>query len=380
MSHSYCNPLKHRSHEQVLVSVHQRQDQGLDVLWKMVIVLLTCVLISLPISADSTGSTLPNIYILGTGGTIAGTGSSETDLTDYTAGVLDIDSLIASVPELPLYANLTGEQICDIDSSQMTPEIWLNLSRRINELVQDPAIDGVVVTHGTDTMEETAYFLNLVVKSEKPVVMTGSMRPSTALSADGPLNLLDAVILAGSPEALGKGVLILLNSQINGARETTKTNTEMVGTFRSPDFGLFGYMDGTTPRLYRQSLKNHTTASEFDVSGLSHLPRVDIVYLYPGMDQTAIDAFIAHKTEGFVIASLGNGGMPDSVHSALLKAVDKGIPVVVSSRTGTGVCTTEESRFISADSLNPQKARVLLMLALTQTQDPEEIARMFRIY
>ncbi|MDX8551471.1 asparaginase [Methanospirillum hungatei] len=322
---------------------------------------------------------LPKIQILATGGTIAGTAQNQSELTLYKSGDLSVDALIASLPEMSTYAHVVGEQIYNIDSIEMTPDIWLTLANRVNKLLESPDIDGVVITHGTDTLEETAYFLNLVVKSEKPVVITGSIRPATALSADGPLNLLNAVILAASRDAAGKGVLILLNGQINGARDTTKTNTEMVETFKSADFGLLGYMDNEVPRFYRESLKLHTTATNFDVTSRTTLPKVDIVMLYPGVDRTAIDAFVANKTEGIIIASLGNGGYSKSIKAALQDVIDRGIPVVISSRTGTGIITSKDPEFISSDSLNPQKARILLMVALTQTHNLDEIEKIFRI-
>jgi len=291
-----------------------------------------------------------------------------------------VESLISSVPEVHGYARVTGEQVCNINSDDITPAIWLNISLRINALQKDPAIDGIVVTHGTDTLEETAYFLNLVVKGEKPVVITGAMRPATAISADGPLNLLNAVQLAGSPDARGTGVLILLNGEINSARETTKTNTGSVETFRSPDFGLLGYMTDGRPSLYRLLARNHTLRSEFNVTGLTTLPRVDIVTVYPGMDATAIDAFVQKGTQGLVIAAMGNGEYPAVIQPALRAADARGIPVVISSRTGTGITSVKDSHFISGDTLTPQKARILLMLALTKTRDRDRIAEMFRYY
>jgi L-asparaginase len=333
------------------------------------------------VSAPDTGDNdLPHVVILATGGTIAGTASSATELVNYTAGNISVDQLITSVPGLSTYASMSGEQFCNIPSDEMTPAIWLNLSRRVNELLADPAVDGVVITHGTDTLEETAYFMNLVVQSEKPVVITGSMRPATAISADGPLNLMNAVRLAGDPDAKGRGVLICLNNEINGARDTQKTMTEMVETFRSPDFGLLGYIQDGKPVFYRESTRRHTSASEFNLTGITRLPRVDIVYAYAGMDSTAIDAFSANKTQGIVFASLGNGGYPKIVKGALLNLSAQGIPVVVSSRTGTGISVPDDVPLISADTLNPQKARVLLTVALTKTQDHETIRRIFGEY
>jgi L-asparaginase len=347
----------------------------------LLIMIATVCVLPLVAAADyPPAPPLPDVHILATGGTIAGISPKSTDLIHYQPGNLGIESLIAGVPEVHQYARVTGEQVCNINSDDITPEIWLNLSSRINTLLSDPAVDGIVVTHGTDTLEETAYFLNLAIHSEKPVVITGAMRPATAISADGPLNLIQAVQLAGSRDARGAGVLILLNGEINSARETTKTNTGSVETFRSPDFGLLGYMADGRPALYRMPARAHTFRSEFNVTGLSALPRVDIVTVYPGMDATAIDAFVEKGTKGLVIASMGNGEYPATILPALRSAAERGIPVVISSRTGTGITTAGDDHFISADTLPPQKARILLMLALTGTRDRGRIASMFRTY
>ena len=348
--------------------------------WSHILFLVLLVLAACHLADATSTADLPDIHILATGGTIAGTAQNQSELHNYQAGNLSIDALIASVPEMSTYARVTGEQICNVNSDEVTPEIWLTLANRVNDLLKSPDVDGVVITHGTDTLEDTAYFLNLVVHSKKPVVITGAMRPATAISADGPLNLLNAVILAGSYDAAVKGILILLNQQINGARDTTKTNTEMVETFKSGDFGLLGYMDDESPEFYRESLKRHTAETIFDLSGRSSLPKVDIIMLYPGADRTAIDAFLMNKTEGLVIASMGNGGYSELIRQALFDVVNQGIPVVISSRTGTGICTPQDPEFISADTLTPQKARILLMVALTKTNRPDEIAEMFREY
>lgn len=344
--------------------------------------LLLMAILALPAAASPGASErpLPAIYILATGGTIAGTAQDSTDLLRYTPGSLGVETLISAVPEIRNFSRVTGEQVCNINSDDITPAIWLNLSHRVNTLLMSPEVDGIVITHGTDTLEETAYFLNLVTTSDKPVVITGSMRPATAISADGPLNLLNAVQLAASPVARGKGVLVSLNGEINGARDTTKTNTQSVDTFRSTDFGRLGYMEDGRPVLYRISARNHTTSSEFDVSGLTALPRVDIVMTYPGMDATAIEAFVRSGTQGMVIDAMGNGEYPKAISPALESAAQNGIPVVISSRTGSGITTASNPMFISADTLSPQKARILLMLALTKTSNHDKIAEMFRKY
>ena len=339
--------------------------------------LLVIALLFSPVAAANTPAGLPRVHILATGGTIAGAAQNATDLTGYRPGAIGIESLIASVPELSGAAEVTGEQVCNINSDDITPAIWLDLAGRANRVLALPGVAGIVVTHGTDTLEETAYFLDLTITSDRPVVVTGAMRPATALSADGPLNLLNAVQLAGSREAKGKGVLVLLNGEINAARDTTKAGTQSTGAFRSPDFGPLGYMVDGKPQFYRLPVKNHTAGPAFNVTGLSALPRVDIVSTYPGMDEAAIDAFVQAGTRGLVVTGMGNGEYPAAIGPALAQAADRGIPVIVASRTGSGVTTLHDSRFIAAGTLSPQKARVLLMLALTETQDRDRIAEIF---
>lgn len=345
------------------------------------ILIFFLVLFTVSVSASEPGpARLPCVVVVATGGTIAGTASSSSELVHYTPGNLSVEQLIAAVPDLQKYARLRGEQFSNIASDEMTPAVWLNLSTRVNEILADPDVDGIVITHGTDTLEETAYFLDLTVQSEKPVVVTGAMRPATALSPDGPLNLVNAVRVAGDPAARCHGVLVCMNDEINAARDATKTMTEGVETFRSPDLGILGYIQDGKPYFYREPVQRHTVRSEFTQLPDSSLPRVDIVYAYAGMDTTALDAFSANRSEGIVFASMGNGGYPKSVGTALVNLSASGMPVVVSSRTGSGICTPDDPGLISADTLNPQKARILLMLALTRTHDPAEIRRMFGEY
>ena len=326
----------------------------------------------------------PKVVILGTGGTIAGKAGSNTEMTGYQAGELGIQTLIDAVPEMLEAADVTGEQFCNIGSFDMTNDIWLSLSRRVNELLQQQDVDGVVITHGTDTLEETAYFLNLTVKSSKPVVLVGAMRPATAMSADGPVNLLNAVTLAGSQEAVGKGVLIAMNDQINGARDATKTNTTHVETFKSWELGYLGYFQNGRPVFYKTSLRRHTAAAEFDVSKVTALPRVDIIYLHVNCDAVLAQAAVAAGAQGLVVAAFGHGNLHIDMKPALIKIAQSGIPVVRSTRVGNGIvsriATDDENKFIVADSLNPQKARILLQLALLTTKEPEEIQRMFNEY
>ena len=326
---------------------------------------------------------LPVVWVLSTGGTIAGQEASSTSLTQYKAGVIPGDQLVKAVPEIERIARVKVEQIANVGSSNITLAHWLTLANRINRIfAEEPGTAGVVITHGTKTMEETAYFLNLTVKDERPVVLVGSMRPGTAISADGPLNLLNAVRTAASPEARGKGVLVVLNDEINAAREVTKTNTMRVGTFRSPDFGFLGYVDGDKISFYRVPLKRHTTRSEFDVSGLKELPTVEILYSYVQPGTVPIQALVASGVNGIVMAGTGAGLITSLERDALEKA--KGPVVVRSNRTGSGRVPARDEYdslgMIPADTLNPQKARILLMLALTKTTDLKEIRRIFEEY
>ncbi|HWR39380.1 MAG TPA: type II asparaginase, partial [Patescibacteria group bacterium] len=344
---------------------------------------MVVLLLGLPVLAAPENGQLPNVKILATGGTIAGAGVSSTQTAGYRAAVAPVDALINNVPELKKVANVSGEQISQIASENMTNEIWLKLGKRVNELLASPDVDGVVITHGTDTLEETAYFLNLVVKSDKPVVVVGAMRPGTSISADGPMNLYRAVVLAGSKEAVGKGVLVMLNDQINGARDVTKTNTSDTDTFKAPELGLLGYIQNETVSFYRQSTRKHTASSEFNIMGLQELPRVDIVYGYANNTRVMMDALINDGVKGIVHAGTGNGSFNANVKPAVEEALKKGIVIVRSARVGNGIITRggefddDKYNTVVSDTLNSQKARVLLMLALTKTNNPREIQRMF---
>jgi L-asparaginase len=332
---------------------------------------------------------LPLVWVLATGGTISGRGATSTSLTEYKSGSVLGEELVRGVPEIALVARVRVEQIANVSSTDITIANWLTLARRINEIyAADPHVAGVVVTHGTNTLEETAYFLNLTVKDDRPVVVVGSMRPATAISADGPLNLLNAVRTASSPEARGKGVLVVLNDEINSARDVTKTNTLRVETFRSPELGLLGYVDGDRISFYRTSTRRHTSRSEFDVSRLTELPQTDIVYSYVQPSTTLAQALVASGARGIVFAGTGDGLISTSERDALkpilaMPAATR--PVLVrSSRTGNGRVAARDDYdalgILSADTLNPQKARVLLMLALTKTRDLKEIRRIFAEY
>lgn len=334
--------------------------------------------------AKKDSSKLPKVLILATGGTIAGQAASSSNLTGYKAGVLTPEQLIGAVPALADHAQISAEQIASIASGNITKQIWLQIANRINDAFAKGEADGVVITHGTDTLEETAYFLQLAVKSDKPVVLVGAMRPASAISADGPLNLLQAVAVAGSPEAKGKGVFIVMNGEINCAREVTKTSTTSVETFKSNDLGFMGYVINTKPYFYRLSARKHTANSEFDVAKLTDLPNVEIVYSYIQPNLDMIKALVASKPDGIVVAGTGSGSMYGGYDEILGEASKAGIPVVCASRVGTGPVSLypqyQKLNFISADNLNPQKARILLMMALTKTKDFQEITRIFSEY
>ena len=327
-----------------------------------------------------------NILVLATGGTIAGTASESTDTIAYDAAVLTVDALLGQVPELQQVACVRGEQLVQVDSVDMTPAIWLQLGQRLNHLLAQDQVDGVVVTHGTDTMEETAFFLNLTIKSHKPVVMVGAMRPASAMSTDGPMNLYNGVSLAASPEAAGKGVLVALNDTINSGREVTKTNTALQDTFKSPELGYLGYMQNGRPHFYRLSSRRHTRDSEFDIMALTQLPAVEIVYGYADCHPALALAAVEHGAGGLIWAGMGNGGMPAAMARILTQLQRQGTVIVRSTRVGSGIIARngavndDQCGFVVADTLNPQKARILLMLALTQTADPSRIQQMFWTY
>ncbi|HEC1573077.1 TPA: type II asparaginase [Campylobacter upsaliensis] len=324
----------------------------------------------------------PKVAILATGGTIAGSIDSAVATTGYTAGVVGVDVLIKAVPEIQNLAKIEGQQIANIDSSNMRDEIWLKLAQEINKLFAS-GVDGVVITHGTDTMEETAYFLNLTIKSDKPVVLVGAMRPSTAISADGPKNLYNAVALAADKNA--KGVMVAMNDKIQSARGVVKTHTLNVDAFSSPDFGDMGYIVDGKVYFYNNVAKAYTKKAPFDVKNLKELPKVDILYSYSNDGSgVAAKALFENGTKGIVVAGSGAGSIHEAQKEVLKELLDKGLKVAVSSRVVAGrVAVSEADKklgFISAEDLNPQKARVLLMLALTKTNDPKKIQEYFLKY
>ena len=332
-------------------------------------------------SAAGKRTRLPEIVILGTGGTIAGTGQPGLT-TQYTSGSIDIQSLIEGVPGLKDLAWLTGEQIANVNSDDITQADWLVLARRINELSRQSRITGFVITHGTDTLEETAFFLNLTVKTRKPVVITGAMRPATALSPDGPFNLYQAVALAASPEAYGKGVLAVFSDAVYSARDVQKGSTFHVDAFSSDDFGCLGYIRDTRPYFYNAPVKKHTAETEFDIGEIRSLPKVSIAYFHVDADPEIL-RFQMEKSDGLIIAGAGNGEMSLLWEKEIRSLAGSGKPIVITSRIHDGIVTLHNdfpANVFSGDTLNPQKARILLMLALTRTRDIPAIRKMFEIY
>ncbi|MBU6338364.1 MAG: type II asparaginase [Rickettsiales bacterium] len=325
-----------------------------------------------------------NIAVIATGGTIAGVGGSATD-AKYSPSTIDIDKIIKSVTGITDLAEIKAEQLLQVRSQDMKQEYWLKIANRVNEVLSQEYTDGVVITHGTDTLEETAYFLNLVVKSNKPVVLVGSMRPSTSLSADGNLNLFNAVALASSDEAYAKGALVLLNDNIYAARDVTKTHTTNVASFSSPNAGPIGQVHYGKVKIYYEPLRKHTARTIFDVKKLQELPKVEIAYVYAGQDAKIIDDLVNSGTKAIVTAGVGDGNVSEEVEQSLIKASKQGVLIVRSSRLNGVVIPDSEINdselgFVSADNLSPQKARILTMLALTKTSDVKEIRKMFAVY
>jgi L-asparaginase len=319
---------------------------------------------------------LPKVKIFTTGGTIQSKGAHRQKLMEYSDGKVSPEELIADLPELKEISDISYTEIANVGSPSMTTELLLKLAKSINAWLAQPESAGAVVTHGTSTLEETAYFLNLVIKSDKPVVLVGAMRPFTAVSRDGPFNLYNAVRVAGSPKAVGQGVMIMLNDEINAARETTKGNTYRMDTFVARDTGPLGYADSDQIVFYRKEITRHTSKSEFDVSNLTSLPRVDVTYDYQEAGRTAIDAFVAAGAKGVIVTGGGRDAIKDGQA--------KGVVFVASDRKGSGRVVESEKQaalgIVTSDNLAPHKARILLRLALTKTTDPKEIQRMFNEY
>jgi L-asparaginase len=332
--------------------------------------------------SPSAAQNLRTVAVLSTGGTIA---SRQDPGKGGYVPALSADDLIASVPAINSVARIETQQVSNISSSDMTPQVWVQLLARINELLLRTEIAGAVVTHGTNTLEETAYFLDLTVASSKPVVLVGAQRPASDPDADGPRNLLDAIRVVSSPEAIGKGVMVVMNGQINAARDVTKTNTSQVETFRSLEFGALGVVDVEAVRFYRSPLRRQTLTPDPGAA----LRRVEIVTAYAGADGRSIRSLMREgDVDGIVVTGLGLGGVPGLMFDAIQEARKKGVPVVVGTRVPTGrvfpLSATKASALslkaigcVLADNLSPQKARVLLMLGLAKTREPELLQKYF---
>ncbi|MFP6558774.1 asparaginase [Paraburkholderia sp. B3] len=328
---------------------------------------------------------LPRIAVLATGGTIAGAAPDAANTSGYQAGVIGVAQLLAAVPGLDAVAQIAAEQVASIDSKDMPLALWTTLAQRVNRLLAANDVDGVVITHGTDTLEETAYLLHLAVKSTKPVVLTAAMRPASALSADGPLNLLNAVTLAASGAAAGQGVLVAFNNRIHCARDVVKISTYAVDAFQSPEIGALGWVQDGRVEFQRGALRPHTVATPF--SAVEAWPHVEVVTSYAGVSRIAVDALVAAGVRGIVVAGTGNGSIHVTLQQALSEAAAKGVAVARASRVGSGhvmhngAASDDALGFVSAGSLNPYKARVLLALALAQgAVDRGALQRVFDTY
>ena len=329
----------------------------------------------------------PRIALIGTGGTIGSLGRGPFDIADYATlgNVMDAEQLLAYWPQLHEVADVVAVKYAAVPSTALGPTQWLELVLLCDRVVAEiPGLDGIVITHGTATLEETAYFLSLTVKVEVPVVLVGAQRPSSGLSSDAGMNLANACRVAGDPRARGLGALVLLNDEIHAAREVTKTSTSRLQTFRSPDFGCLGHADADAIAWYRRPLRKLGKETEFDVRALATLPRVDIVYCYAGADGAAVEAFIAAGAQGLVSAGFAPSFVTPALAEAMTAAIAAGTPIAASTRAGSGrmfhTSRMREAGFLNADNLNPQKARILLMLGLTVTKDPVELNRIFAEY
>jgi len=343
-------------------------------------------------TAAQPSTDVPRVRLVATGGTIS----------NRTGGRLTAEELVKSMPSIERYARPEFEQFSNLASSELTLDHWLALSRRLNDLfVTDASLAGLVVTSGTDTLEELAYFLNLTVHAEKPVVVVGSMRNPSTLGYEGAANLLEGFRVASSPDAVGKGVLVVLNDEINAARDVTKTDALRLNTFQSRGYGVLGVVDADRVVFYRNPVKRHTSRSEFDITSVTKLPRVDVLLTYQGADGDLIRAAADQGAQGIVVAGAGAGATSGTQRDGEVYAIKKGAIVVTTTRTGSGriapprrgptapqppgnasaaLTPAEQRRFVAGEDLAPVKARVLLMLALTRTTDPVEIQRMFSEY
>lgn len=354
-----------------------------SILTALILAIPTKYSVAVPIKfADSTQQK-PVVAILATGGTIAGYANKATEAS-YEPGVLSVEQIISSVPEIKDIAEIKAIQVCNISSQNMEEHIWFKIWHIADSLFKNNLCNGIVVTHGTDTMEETAYFLNLTLRHPNPIVITGAMKPATALSADGPANLFNAVALASYPDAYNKGVMVVMNDLIFCANDVTKSHTTNTGSFSAPNLGPLGHIRGGNPIFHRENKFIHTSRSEFDISSLSSLPQTEIVYAYAFASDLPISILTTNGTEGIVIAGVGHGNYNRPFAAAIQNAFEKGVRIVRSSRIysgGVDESAEEYNKKIPVSfQKSPQKARILLMLALTKTKDPGDIAEIFKKY
>ena len=329
----------------------------------------------------------PRVAVIGTGGTISSVGKHSLDLVAYVENnkIYEVDELLNAFPETLEQGDVVPVRLRAMPSTAIGPAEWLEINTKIHDLVEeDPSLDGIVVTHGTATLEETAYFLNLASKVEIPIVLVGAQRPASGMGTDSGINLVNAIRTAGHPSSRGRGVLGVLNDEIHFSRDMTKTSTLRQQTFKSPDFGLLGHADWDKIAYYRMPERRRAPNTEFDVRGLTELPRVDISMTYAGTHGTAIDAYVAAGAKGIVVGAMAPGYVAPIEFEKLAAAAEKGVTIVHSTRAGSGRVADVASRRVPgtvlADNLPPQKARVLLTVALTKTKDPAELQRIFDEY
>ncbi len=328
---------------------------------------------------------LPRVVVLATGGTIAGAGASAANSATYAAAKVPVDKLIAGLPELTKIANVRGEQVFQIASESMTNAHLVQLAKHVAALAKQPDVDGIVVTHGTDTLEETAYFLTLTVHTDKPIVVVGSMRPGTALSADGALNLYDAIATAGSKDARGKGVLVTMNDEIQSGRDVAKAVNIKTEAFKS-QWGPLGMIVEGKNYWFRAPVKRHTLQSEFNIEQITELPKVEIAYGYGNVPAAQVQA-AGTGAKAIIHAGTGNGSVADRVVPALQKLRTDGVQVIRSSRVHQGGFVLRNAEqpddkydWVVAHDLNPQKARILAMVALTKPRTAQDLQRIFWEY
>lgn len=340
-----------------------------------------------PPGLDSPPPDRPGVRLISLGGTISGTATERLNITNYGAPRVSPEDWVRALPELALYAKVTPEDLREPEGQASKPIYlhWMKVARRLQELDADPSVHGMVVTHGTNVMAEVAWFMNLTVHTRKPIVFVGAQRPWTGISGDGPLNLVNAVRVAATPEAAGKGVLHAMNQNVHAARDVTKTSAYRVQTFQAVDLGVIGVADPDIVRFYTEPVRRHTTRSEFDIRTLpATLPRVEALYAYSDVPGYLVDAMVDNGVQGLVIDGTGAGALTDELTAAAKRAQEKGVVVVATARTHGGrvqdTPRRREARIIPGDNLLPEKARILLQLALTRTRDLAEIVRIFNEY